>query len=392
MKYYFRCVKCGFTEKDGKKQMMLCPSCGSNLDVMYNYDRISLSKKKNLSMWTFGELLPVSADPSALRTVIGGTPLIESRNTEGLLFKDDTRNPSLSFKDRASAIAIMKCIELGKKGVTTASTGNAAASLAALSALAGLKCVIFVPENAPPAKLAQILIHGSRLVKIKGTYDEAFDIATAFSRKSGYYLRNTGINPFMTEGKKTVSFEMHVQTDIGKIDNVFVSVGDGCIIGAVYKGFWELKKIGAIKKIPRVIGVQASGASPIATAFKKGSDDIKPVISRTLADSISVGNPRDPHKALRAARDSGGYFLTVTDSEIAAAQGELALKEGIYAEPAAAAAYAGYKRSREKGRSIVLVTGNGLKDIAFTLSHNSFKSITLDPAGKGLDRMVRDLS
>jgi threonine synthase len=377
--FHYKCLRCDFFEKDGTKELLTCPKCGSNLDITYNYDDIKLKQPQIFNMFLHPELMPISVSTDIFRTKIGGTPLIESRTKKYLFFKDDSRNPSLSFKDRASAIAILKSIELNKKGIVTASTGNAAASLATLSALTGQKCVIFVPESAPKGKLIQILIHGAKLIKVKGSYDQAFDIATEFSKVSEYYLRNTGINPFMTEGKKTAAYEIAYQLNYEVPDNVFVSVGDGCIIGSTYKGFYELKMVGKIDKIPRIYGVQAMGANPIFRAFKANKEDIEQLKANTIADSISVGNPQDYQKALRAVRKSGGDFIEVSDKEIMDAQREMAVSEGLYAEPAAAAAFAGYLKKKLEGKTVILITGNGLKDVDATEKSFNFDFISIDP-------------
>ncbi|MCD6579966.1 threonine synthase [bacterium] len=390
-RYFFKCVKCG-KEIHEKENILTCPECDSNMDVIYDYESIDLKESNDFDMFLFPQLLPNDADKSLLRVKIGGTPLVKSRNKETLFFKDDSRNPSLSFKDRASAIGVLKTIELKRKGIVTASTGNAAASLATLSALAGIKAVIFAPVSAPQAKLAQIQIHGAFLVKVNGSYDEAFDIATEFSQKSGYYLRNTGINPMMTEGKKTVAFEIAKQFDYDLPENIFVSVGDGCIIGSVYKGFYELKKLNKIERIPRIFGIQAHGANPIFQAFKGNYDKIDPIRSSTIADSINVGNPRDYQKALRAVIESHGEFIEVEDREIMAAQSILAKDEGIYAEPAASAAFAGYLKKGIKGRTVVLITGNGLKDINATIKSNEFASLTVSPTDYNIDYIMEKVN
>lgn len=390
-RYFFKCVKCGYEIHD-KEEVLTCPKCNSNMDVIYDYKNIELSENNELDMFIFPELLPNNVGKEKLRVKIGGTPLIKSRNKSSLFFKDDSRNPSLSFKDRASAVGVLKTIELKKAGIVTASTGNAAASLATLSALAGVKAVIFVPESAPIAKLAQIQIHGAFLIKVQGSYDEAFDIATEFSQKSGYYLRNTGINPMMTEGKKTVAFEIAKQFNYDLPENIFVSVGDGCIIGSVYKGFYELKLLNKIRNIPKIFGVQAHGANPIFQAFTNNYDDIYPMRSVTIADSINVGNPRDYQKALRAVRKSNGKFIEASDEEIMSAQALLAKNEGIYAEPAAAAAYAGYLKQNPNETSIVLITGNGLKDVNATLHSNKFSSITILPKNYNIEDILKGVN
>ena len=241
------------------------------------------------------------------------------------------------------------------------------------------------------AKLTQILIHGAKLVKVNGSYDQAFDIATEFAQKSGYYLRNTGINPMMTEGKKTVAFEIAADNNFDPIDNIFVSVGDGCIIGSVYKGFYELNKTRVIDWMPKIYGIQADGANPIYRAFENNKKDIDSQGADTIADSISVGEPRDYQKALRAVRKSGGKYISVSDKEIMDGQKKLAMEEGIYSEPAASAAYAGYLKESVKGKTVVLVTGNGLKDIKATIDTFDFHFMEIEPKGYDIEEIIRGI-
>ncbi len=300
-----------------------------------------------------------------------------------LYVKDDGRNPTGSLKDRASAIAVARARSEGAAVAATASTGNAAAALAGMCASAGLPSVIFVPETAPPAKLAQLLVYGSTVLAIRGSYDEAFDLCTEACAEFGWYNRNTGYNPYMTEGKKTVAYEIAAQLHavllpdaeggdaVGFLapDAVVVSVGDGCIIGGVYKGFYDLFQLGWIERMPRIIGVQSERSAALANAWRAGLDVPEPVVASTRADSISVNAPRDAAKALRAVRASGGAFVTVSDQEILDAIAPLAREAAVFAEPAGAASLAGLKRAVEDGlidgdeRVVIINTGSGLKDI-----------------------------
>ena len=393
-KFSYRCVKCSSEYPScSDKEMLTCPSCGSNLDVIYDYGNIDITGPADIfDMFIYPQLLPVDVDRSLLRLPIGGTPLVQSRLLSNLFFKDDSRNPSLSYKDRASAIAVLRASELGLDTIVTASTGNAAASLSVLCAAAGLKAVIFVPESAPEGKLLQILMHGAQLVKVKGTYDQVFDMATEYSSYCGAYLRSTGINPMMAEGRKTSAFEIYEQFGRSVPDNIVVSVGDGCIIGGIYKGFWELKELGMINRIPRIIGVQAEGSSPLVKAFDNNSMEFTPESADTIADSISVGYPRDGYKALRAAYETQGVFISVSDTQIMQAQYDMSKNEGIFCEPAASAAYAGYLKLKPEGDTVVMVTGNGLKDPRsadrsneFSFVTASFDNYSLEDISKGLN-------
>ena len=267
--------------------------------------------------------------------------------------------------------------------IATASTGNAAAALASQCAAVGQTNVIFVPKSAPPAKLAQLLAYGSHVLAIDGTYDQAFDLCTQACQTFGWYNRNTGYNPYMTEGKKTVSYEIAQQ--LAAIftpasprflapDVVFVSVGDGSIIGGVHKGFKDLLALGWIEKLPRIYGVQSTKSDALYQAWRNGWAVPQPVDATTRADSISVNAPRDPIKALNAVRETGGAFLAVPDEEILGAILPMARLGAVFAEPAGATALAGLaaavKQQLVKADEMVVVinTGSGLKDVAATMS------------------------
>ena len=312
-----------------------------------------------------------------------------------LFVKDDGRNPSSSLKDRASAIAVARTRQLGIPVVATASTGNAAAALASQCAAVGQPNVIFVPKTAPQAKIAQLLVYGSRVLAIDGSYDRAFDLCIEACHTFGWYNRNTGYNPYMTEGKKTVALEMAEQLASGNWqvaggglivtadatapyfqapDAVFVSVGDGCIIGGVHKGFKDLLALGWIDKMPRIYGVQSTQSAALVDAWRRDLDVPEPVAATTRADSISVNAPRDPIKALNAVRESNGAFLAVSDEAILQAILPLARLGAIFAEPAGATAYAGLavavqqKLVHPDETIVMLNTGSGLKDVPAAMS------------------------
>lgn len=317
------------------------------------------------------------ADSLVPPLAVGGTPLYRADRLaaelgiQHLWVKDDGRNPTASFKDRASAIAVVKAQESNADIVTTASTGNAAAALAGICASVGQKNVIFVPKSAPEAKIAQLLVFGSMVMLVDGSYDEAYELSLATAEEYGWYNRNTGYNPYMTEGKKTVSFEIAEKLDWQVPDVLFVSVGDGCIIGGVHKGFKDMLALGWIKQMPRIIGVQAAGSNFLAAAWAKGEDPLAkpPIQAATVADSISAGLPRDRLKAMSAVTETDGAYITVSDDEILDAIPVLAQGCGVFAEPAGAAAYAGLVKAVDEGlvsttdRIVVINTGNGLKDI-----------------------------
>ncbi|MFN2166315.1 MAG: threonine synthase, partial [Anaerolineae bacterium] len=286
-----------------------------------------------------------------------------------LYLKDDGRNPTASFKDRASAIAVAKASELGRDLITAASTGNAASSLAGLSASVGVATVIFVPETTPKPKVAQLLIFGARVIMVKGTYDQAFDLCLAATEEYGWYNRNTAYNPYLSEGKKTAALEVCEQLSWEAPDAMLVPVGDGCIIGGIWKGLNDLLELGLIQRMPRIIGVQAEGSAALYNAWSQGSWEVEPVQPTTLADSISVGQPRDALKALRAVYESDGRYVTVSDEEILDAMRLLARGAGVFGEPAGVTAFAGLHKLVRQGeiapdeRVVILITGNGLKDV-----------------------------
>lgn len=355
------------------------------VDVVYDYDvvkshisRESLRRNEDYSLWRYKPLLPVKPDAEVPPLQIGWTPLYATPRLGAelglrhLWVKDDGRNPTASFKDRASAIAVVKGRERGAKIITTASTGNAAAALSGICSSVGQPNVIFVPEKAPSAKVAQLLAYGSTVMLVRGTYDDAFDLCLQAADAYGWYNRNTGFNPYMSEGKKTATLEICEQLAWNAPDRIFVSVGDGCIIGGLHKGLKDLMALGWIEKMPKLMGIQAAGSNYLAEAWANGEDVLTkaPIHDHTVADSISSGLPRDRLKAMAAVKETDGAYLTVTDDEILSAIPALARGSGVFAEPAGAAAYAGLVKAVEKGmvsadeRIVVLNTGSGLKDVA----------------------------
>ncbi len=386
-----RCSLCG-AEYQLDEMPYVCPRHGDmgNLDVVYDYahirktfSRADLAENHDPSIWRYLPLLPVkpetldrlTEDSTHPLARVGGTPLYaparlqEAIGLPHLYIKDDGRNASASFKDRASAVTIVKAIELGNDIVCAASTGNAASSLACLSAGIGLRNIIFVPETAPEAKIAQLLIFGATVLAVKGNYDAAFELSLAASKAFGWYCRNTGYNPYTVEGKKTVSFEICEQLGWQSPDRIFVPVGDGNIITGVYKGLQNLLALGWIDRMPRLMGVQSELSAACAQAWQAGTETITPVSATTIADSISVDWPRDGVRAIRAVRETNGVYITVSDAEILQAMVALGQLAGVFAEPAGATAYAGLVKAVQQNMVtedeviVVLVTGNGLKDI-----------------------------
>ena len=382
---HLKCLICG-REYAPQEVDYVCPEHGNEgiLDVRYDYeliaqriDRQQLKESDNYSMWRYKPLLPIAADALVPPLAVGWTPLYETpdlANELGLArlwVKDDGRQPTASFKDRASAVAIVKAQEQDAKIITTASTGNAAAALSGLSASVKQENVIFVPVTAPPAKVAQLLVFGSTVMLVQGTYDNAFELCLEASSEYGWYNRNTGYNPYMTEGKKTASLEICEQLGWEAPDAIFVSVGDGSIIGGLHKGLKDLRALGWIEHMPRLYGVQSSGSDWMVQAWEEEADVLvkEPIVANTVADSISAGLPRDRIKALAAVKKSEGAYIRVTDEEILAAIPALARGSGVFAEPAGAASYAGLVKAVQQGlvgddeRIVVVNTGNGLKDV-----------------------------
>jgi threonine synthase len=348
--------------------------------VLYDYDRVAahlskatLAADRDFSIWRYRALLPVEPSSPLPPLSVGWTPIYDCQslarhfNIKQLFVKDDGRNPTASFKDRPSALAVVKAREAGARIITTASSGNAGSALAGICASVGMRSIIFLPAHAPAAKIAQLQIYGATVVLVEGSYDEAYDLCLEAARHYHWYQRSTGYNPFMTEGKKTAALEIGEQLNWNLPDKIFVGVGDGCIIGGLWKGFCDLSRLGMIERLPQMIGVQSEQASAIVDAAN-GDGVVRETAARTIADSINVGKPRDARKAIRAIRESGGCGVKVSDGEIVASIPEIARTTGVFVEPAAGASFAGFKRMYDTGaikpdeRVLLVLTGNGLKD------------------------------
>lgn len=380
-KYIYRCCCCG-KEYGGSSDIYLCPSCSKLnqpenppkgvLKVIYDYDSIC----RNIAQLAgngYIDLLPIRSLSSLPQLKVGKTPLYQYSRMEGknlpftLLLKDDSQNPTFSFKDRASALVSAYALENGKNEIVTASTGNAGSSLAGICASQGQKAIIMVPKNAPAAKLTQIVMYGASIVPVDGSYDQAFDLSVKSSETFGWYNRNTAFNPLTIEGKKTVSFEIFEQLKGQLPDRIFVPVGDGVIISGVYKGFEDLLMLKLIDRMPTIVAVQAKGSSNLVSNLF--TDVFCSQTSQTLADSISVDIPRNFYMARQYIKTYNGETVTVTDGEILEASAILARNTGLFAEPAASAALAGlisfFRQNKVEGNTsnMVLLTGSGLKDL-----------------------------
>lgn len=373
----------------------VCPDHGQEgiLDIEYDYQAAAPhfpapnqpdqpGQPEQAGLWRYRALLPLPWTAPVPPLLTGITPLYEAPRLAralGLarvLVKDDSRQPSASFKDRASCLAVALAKAKSAPVVATASTGNAAAALAGMAAAMDQACVIFVPASAPPAKVAQLTAYGARVLLVRGAYDQAFDLCMEACRRKGWYNRNTAYNPNMAEGKKTAAFEICEQMGWTVPDAVFVGVGDGCILAGLHKGFADLIRLGRTERMPRLYGVQAAGSDFLWQAQEEGRTTPEallgkaPIAAHTVADSISAGLPRDRVKAMRAVTRSGGRFLRVSDDDILGAIPALARHCGVFAEPAGAACLAGLNAAVAQGlvspsETVCLAaTGSGLKDAA----------------------------
>ncbi|HIR84647.1 MAG TPA: threonine synthase [Candidatus Galloscillospira excrementavium] len=373
-----RCTRCG-REYEALPGITTC-DCGGILDIQYNYgyirsvfSRESLADCTDWSMWRYRPFLPVEPDSPAPPLRVGWSPLYradrlaKALGLRTLYLKDDGLNPTASLKDRASAMAVVKAREAGARTIACSSTGNAASSLAGNAAAAGFETYIFVPSRAPRGKVAQLMIFGAHVISVDGSYEDTFELSRAAIDRWGWYNRNAAINPYLSEGKKTVTLEIMEQLHWRVPDYIALSVGDGCTIAGAWKGLKDLYEAGFIDRLPRLISVQAEGCCPINRALRTG-EPWQPMEENTLADSIAVGVPRNAGKALAAVRESNGVAVNVSDGEILEAMRLIGRTQGVFGEPAGVTGTAGVKKALELGlidpesTVVSIVTGNGLKD------------------------------
>lgn len=377
---HLRCVICRATFPP--EAIYTCPTCGDEgiLEVEYDYEAVqsrltrATLRERPHDLWRYRELLPITNDATLPHLHTGWTPiyntprLAQALGVREVFVKDEGRNPTGSFKDRASAIAVIKARAFGFQTVACASTGNAASSLAGMAAALGMPSYIFVPEHAPEAKIAQLLIFGAHVLKVRGSYDEAYELCSEACARYGWYNRNCAINAYLIEGKKTAGLEIAEQMAEHMPDWLVFAVGDGCTIAGVWKGLREMQRLGFIDRLPRLLGVQAEGAAPLVIAFQTEQAPLQ-IAARTVADSICVGKPRNWRKATKAVRDSNGTMLAVRDEDILTALRLLAREAAVFGEPAGAAALAGLQKALQLGvieksaRVLIAITGNGLKDV-----------------------------
>jgi len=397
--YYYECFSCKsqFSKQQIENDLLyLCPKCGEAeknkpligvLKIIYDYKSISkeIRKKDFLNFipgkfWQYPQLWPLKHSSKKGSVSINGiaesllnniktvsSPLVKTKyNNNDLMIFDDTRNPTLSYKDRASSLVTIKAIQLGIKEISTASTGNAGSSLAGICARLGIMSHIFVPEKIPIGKRIQIQAFGASIYLVNGDYDQAFDLCLEISKAKSWYNRNTAYNPLTIEGKKSSAYDIFISLKGNLPDYIFVPVGDGVIISGIYKGLWEIKQLGWIKKLPKLVAIQAAGSDALVRYIKQKKFVYKR--ADTIADSIHAGAPRNLYMAADAIFKSNGLDVSVTDNEIIEAQKKSAKEFGLLVEPAAAASFAGYLKFVKNGiispkaKSLLMFTGNGLKD------------------------------
>jgi len=374
--YSLKCFNC-HTPYPTRTTDHSCSKCGGLLEIAFDISSRRIPwRNRSLGVWKYREILPVDDDRYITSLDEGGTGLHHCGRLgreiglKKLYVKNEGENPTGSFKDRGMTAAISKAREMGKRKLVCASTGNTAASLAAYSAKAGLECIVFVPAGkVARGKMLQVIMHGARIFQINGDFDQAMaSVIELTEHGKAFYMMNS-LNPFRLEGQKTLAYEVCDQLNSRAPDALVLPVGNGGNISAIWKGFNELHELGIATSRPRMIGIQAEKAAPIAKAVKKGQNRITPVANpQTLATAIRIGSPVNWTKVLQAIKESKGTAETVSDREILAAQKDLAAKEGIFVEPASAASIAGLRKMRESGdidRSEVVVcvtTGHGLKD------------------------------
>ncbi|MCB0732106.1 MAG: pyridoxal-phosphate dependent enzyme [Ignavibacteriae bacterium] len=413
--YKYKCSDCGSeiaSNEIENNQIYLCPKCGKLeknkplvgvLEIVYDYEEIKskISKDNFLKnnagkFWKYPYLWPLKFINDKLdgisETQLNKLSLIENPISEinysnnSVKIFDDSRNPTLSYKDRASSLVALKAIQLGIKEISAASTGNAGSSLAGICARLGMQSHIFVPKNIPESKRIQIQSFGANLYVVNGDYDQAFDLCLEVSKKKNWYNRNTAFNPLTIEGKKSSVYDMFISMKGNLPENIFAPVGDGVIISGIYKGIKELLKLGWIEKVPKLFAVQSEGSSAVVDYIEGGKFEYKS--ANTIADSISAGAPRNLYMAAQAVISTNGKGLKVSDEEIISAQKVLCQKFGILAEPAAAASFAGYKKISEnkdiQGDSILMITGNGLKDISSLKNWNHEVEIRTEKEWKAI--------
>ena len=407
---YLQCIECGKTYKP-EPGRYTCDACGPKLgilDVIYDYEYIKSKDSKetfanntDYSVWRYEPFLPIEENGPKPKLRVGWSPLYKPEKLakevglDNLYVKDDGINPTGSMKDRASCVAVAKAMEEKAEVICCSSTGNAASSCAGNAASVGIKTVIFVPGRAPLGKVSQLKIFGANVMSVQGSYEETFKLSADAIEQNGWYNRNAAINPYLVEGKKTISLEICEQMNWEVPDWIVFSVGDGCSIAGAYKGFLDLYNAGFISKMPRVAGIQAEGCAPLAHAWQE-KREWHPEAENTIADSIAVGVPRNAIKALRAVSESDGVWETVTDDEILDAMRFMGKNVGVFGEPAGCAGMAGLRKLVANGvikkneTVVCAVTGNGLKDTANAIKAAG-EPMKVEPTTEGLKKALKEI-
>ncbi|WP_373468237.1 threonine synthase [Acidianus infernus] len=361
-----KCLDCGY-ETDINQKIITCPRCGGLLEIKVKLKGFSFSNLKGRGVWRYKDAIP--GNYSKIVSINeGNTPLIPSRNYKQTFYKFEGANPTGSFKDRGMTVAVSSAVNTGYKVVAAASTGNTAASAAAYASRAGLRIYLVLPKGKVAlGKLAQSILYGATILEVNGSFDVAMASVMRLYKDLGIVYPLNSFNPWRLEGQKTIAYE--IAEEIGEPDNVIVPVGNAGNIYAIWKGFTELQEAGVISKVPRMIGVQAEGAAPIAKAIEKGLNEPEFFENpETIATAIRIGKPVNWKKAIKAIKSSKGTAISVSDQEIIDAQKRLAREEGIGAEPASAAALAGYDKAIKEGivdkdqKNVLILTGHALKD------------------------------
>jgi threonine synthase len=404
-----RCRECGRTYP--AEALHVCDFCFGPLEVTYDYELLArhLSRERIAAgprtIWRYADLLPVS-DAAPVDLGAGFTPLVRADRLAAELglgevwIKDDTANPTGSFKDRVVSVALTKARELGFKVAACASTGNLANSVAAHAARAGMESIVLIPHDLEEAKVTMTAVYGGHLFAVEGSYDDVNRLcAELTSEQPSWAFVNVNVRTYYAEGSKTLAFEVAEQLGWRAPDHVVVPIGSGAQLTTVAKGFAELGKVGLLEAEPavRISGAQAEGCAPVATAFAEGTDAIRPVKPRTIAKSLAIGNPADGWYALEAIRSSGGSCAAVTDEEIVEGIRLLARTEGIFAETAGGVTIATLSKLAAQGavrrdeRVVAMVTGHGLKTVE-ALSGSAGPTATIAPTLEAFDRAMAEVA
>lgn len=377
---YLKCINCDYTFNTNP-MLFLCPKCGGLLEVIVEVNKdISWDRfrARRFNVWRYRELLPVPSDVEIVTLGEGGTPLIPLVNVEHYSLPGNIRvyvkfegsNPTGSFKDRGMTVAVSLAKHVGVKASIVASTGNTAASASAYSARAKIKCIVLLPKGkVAKGKLGQAVLHGAQIIEVEGSFDNALEAVMKTVKTTNKLYPLNSFNPWRLEGQKTIAYEVADELN-NEIDWVIVPVGNAGNISAIWKGFKELYKLKLIEKLPRMVGVQAEGASPLVKTWNIKSNKLIPVNKpETCATAIRIGKPINWAKALKAVKESKGAFIAVSDNEIIESQKILAKFEGVDVEPAGAVGLAALLKLSKKNivnyndNVVIIATGHALKDV-----------------------------